>query len=155
MSTEFCCSHEPVVLQSAALAVLAPGQDLSEARLLWSGSTPGENLPDTAGRVLAAETGAARFSLIPIGVFRTEDPEGEAWGMLYLARIHSFRSNARLKKGPAEPPPGIWASLPVRQQFLDKIRGTGLASACSGAAGQNKFFDFSVQARTASITALR
>ncbi len=155
MSTEFCYSHEPVVLQSVALAVLAPGQGLSEARFLWVEPTPGENLPDTARRTLAAETGAARFSLVPIDVYRTEQSEGEAWGLLYLARIHSFRSNARLKKEPADQFPGIWASLPVRQRFLEKIRETGLVSAGSETAGQNKFFDFSVQARTASITALR
>lgn len=79
-----------IVSRSAGKWVFCRHRDRSTYECPGGHWEKGETIDETARRELYEETGAVDFDLTPICVYSVTDDEGETFGMLYLAEIHSF-----------------------------------------------------------------
>ena len=92
LQVTFCDSAEDSRIKYAVIAaryngrwVFCKHKDRSTYEMPGGHREPGENILRTAERELYEETGAADFTLTPLGLYKVDD-----YGMLYLAEIRSF-----------------------------------------------------------------
>lgn len=92
LQVTFCDSAEDSRIKYAVIAARYDGRwvfckhkDRSTYEMPGGHREPGEPILRTAERELYEETGAADFTLTPLGLYKVED-----YGMLYLAEIRSF-----------------------------------------------------------------
>lgn len=92
LQVTFCDSAEDAHIKYAVIAARYEGKwvfckhkNRSTYEMPGGHREQGESILQTAERELYEETGAADFTLTPLGLYKVED-----YGMLYLAQIRSF-----------------------------------------------------------------